>query len=61
MIIGGYVPAVPSCVLDPIRDQFLALLPTREDRHPWGCHNPRISDAVVFDRLVQVLVFGCGI
>lgn len=60
MITGGSVPAVPSCVLDPIRGQFLALLPAREDRHPWGCHNPRISDAVVFDRLVQVLVFGCG-
>ncbi|AVZ77880.1 IS5/IS1182 family transposase [Streptomyces lunaelactis] len=44
------MPAVPSCILDPIRDQFLALLPTHEDRHPWGCHNPRISDAVVFDR-----------
>ncbi|MFD0532318.1 IS5 family transposase [Kitasatospora arboriphila] len=54
------MPAVPSCILDPIRDQFLALLPVREDLHPLGCHNPRISDAVVFDRLVQVLVFGCG-
>ncbi len=54
------MPAVPSCILDPIRDQFLALLPVREDWHPLGCHNPRISDAVVFDRLVQVLVFGCG-
>ncbi len=60
MITGGSVPAVPSCILDPIRDQFLALLPVREDRHPLGCHNPRISDAVGFDRLVQVLVFGCG-
>ncbi|MEU4116140.1 IS5 family transposase [Kitasatospora sp. NPDC028055] len=52
--------AVPSRILDPIRSQFLALLPVREDRHPLGCHNPRISDALVFDRLVQVLVFGCG-
>lgn len=60
MITEGSVPAVPSCILDPIRDQFLALLPVREDRHPLGCHNPRISDAVVFDRLVRVLVFGCG-
>ena len=60
MITGGSVPAVPSCILDPIRDQFLALLPVRVERHPWGCHNPRISDAVVFDRLVQALVFGCG-
>jgi transposase len=54
------VPAVPSCLLKPVRDQFLALLPDREDRHPLGCHNPRIPDEVVFDRLVQVLVFGCG-
>ncbi|MCF3103026.1 transposase [Streptomyces roseoverticillatus] len=56
------MPAVPSCILDSVRDQFLALLPVHEDRHPWGCHNPRISDAVVFDRLVQVQVqvFGCG-
>lgn len=60
MINGGSVAAIPSCILDPIRDQFLTLLPVREDRHPLGCHNPRISDAVVFDRLVQVLVFGCG-
>ncbi|KOG48875.1 transposase, partial [Streptomyces virginiae] len=37
-----------------------ALLPDREDRHPLGCHNPRIADEVVFDRLIQVLVFGCG-
>ncbi|MFE5544785.1 IS5/IS1182 family transposase, partial [Streptomyces sp. NPDC056534] len=54
------MPAVPSCLLKPVRDQFLALLPERVDRHPLGCHNPRIADEVVFDRLVQVLVFGCG-
>ncbi|MFD7095802.1 IS5 family transposase [Streptomyces xanthophaeus] len=54
------MPAVPSCLLKPVREQFLALLPDREDRHPLGCHNPRIPDSVVFDRLVQVLVFGCG-
>ncbi|MFD5513986.1 IS5 family transposase [Streptomyces sp. NPDC127051] len=54
------MPAVPSCLLKPVRDQFLALLPEREERHPLGCHNPRIADEVVFDRLVQVLVFGCG-
>jgi hypothetical protein len=26
--------------------------------HPLGCHHPRISDRVVFEKLVQVLVFG---
>lgn len=54
------MPAVPSRILDPTRDQCLALLPERQDRHPWGRHNPRISDQVVFDRLLQVLVFGRG-
>ena len=29
------------------------LLPDREDCHPLGCHNPRIADEAVFDRLVQ--------
>jgi transposase len=25
-----------------------------------GCHRPRIADRIVFDKLIQVLVFGCG-
>ena len=54
------MPAVPSCILDPLREQFLALLPPRVDEHPLGCHRPRIDDAVVFDKLVEALVFGCG-
>lgn len=28
--------------------------------HPWGCHRPRISDRVVFHKLMQVLMFGCS-
>ena len=28
--------------------------------HPLGCHRPRIPDRLVFDKLIQVLVFGCG-
>jgi transposase len=54
------VPAVPSCILDPLREAFLALLPPRVDEHPLGCHRPRIDDAVVFDKLVEALVFGAG-
>jgi transposase len=54
------VPAVPSCILEPLREEFLALLPTRVDEHPLGCHRPRIDDAVVFDKLVEALVFGAG-
>jgi transposase len=54
------VPAVPSCILDPLREQFLALLPRHVDDHPLGCHRARIDDAVVFDKLVCALVFGAG-
>jgi transposase len=54
------VPAVPSCILDPLREEFLALLPPHFDDHPLGCHRPRIDDAVVFTKIVEVLVFGGG-
>jgi transposase len=47
-------------VLEPLWVQFAALLPTRQVHHPLGCHRPRIPDRVVFDKLIQVLVFGCG-
>jgi transposase len=57
---GGLVPALPPSVLEPLWDQFAALLPHRDDPHPLGCHRPRIPDRVVFDKLIQVLVFGCG-
>jgi transposase len=60
VICGLLVPAVPSCILDPLREQFLALLPARQVGHPLGCHRPRIADAVVFDKLVEALVFGAG-
>jgi transposase len=40
--------------------QVAALLPTRLDTHPLGCHRPRIPDRIVFDKLIQLLVFGCG-
>lgn len=54
------MPALPSCIIEPIFEQFADLLPEHEDDHPLGCHNPRIPDRVVFDKLIQVLVFGCA-
>jgi transposase len=54
------VPALPSSVLEPLWVQISALLPTRQVSHPLGCHRPRIADRIVFDKLIQVLVFGCG-
>jgi transposase len=54
------VPAVPSWIIDPLWDQFEALIPPIVDTHPLGCHNPRIPDRIVFDKLVQVLVLGAS-
>jgi transposase len=54
------VPAVPSCILDPLREEFLALLPPHADDHPLGCHRRRIDDRIVFDKIVEALVFGTG-
>ena len=54
------MPAVPSFIIDPIWEQVCGLLPRRRVAHPLGCHRQRVDDRVVFDKLVQVLVFGCG-
>lgn len=57
------MPALPSWLITPLWDQFSALLPDRgpyHPDHPLGCHRPRTPDRVVFDKLIQVLVFGCG-
>src|SRR5512133_4394152 len=57
---GGLVPALPSSVLEPLWVQVAALLPARRIHHPLGCHRPRIPDRIVFDKLIQILMFGCG-
>lgn len=54
------MPAVPEFIINPIWDQFAALIPPVIDEHPLGCHKRRIADRVIFDKLVQVLVFGAA-
>ncbi|GAB3172752.1 hypothetical protein GCM10027162_15710 [Streptomyces incanus] len=57
------MPVLPSWLTDPLRDQFAALLPehpTVDPSHPLGCHRPRISDRIIFDKLLQLLRFGCS-
>jgi transposase len=54
------MPALQTYIIEPIWEQFAALLPEREVDHPLGCHKPRVPDRVVFEKLVQVLVFGCA-
>ena len=54
------MPALQPYLIEPIFEQFCALLPERETDHPLGCHRPRIPDRAIFEKLVQVLVFGCA-
>jgi transposase len=54
------MPALPPYIIEPIWEQLRALLPERDVDHPLGCHRGRIPDRVVFEKLVQVLVFGCA-
>jgi transposase len=54
------MPALAPYIVEPIWEQFCALLPERDVDHPLGCHRPRICDRVIFEKLVQILVFGCA-
>jgi beta-phosphoglucomutase-like phosphatase (HAD superfamily)/transposase len=54
------VPALQPYLIEPIWEQFQDLLPEREADHPLGCHRPRVPDRVVFEKLIEVLVFGCA-
>jgi transposase len=57
------VPAIPSWLLEPLWDQFAALLPDRpvyHPSHPLGCRKPRIADRIIFEKLIQVLRSGCS-
>jgi transposase len=63
VITARPVPALPSWLTGPLWDQFAALLPPRDlydPTHPLGCHRRRIADRNVFDKLVQILSFGCS-
>ncbi len=54
------MPALQPYLIEPIWEQFEALLPERRTNHPLGCHRHRVPDRVVFVKLVEVLVFGCA-
>lgn len=57
------MPAVPARLIEPLWVQFSALLPERptfDPGHPLGVHRRRLDDRIVFDKLIQVLRFGCS-
>ena len=57
------MPVLPVCLLEPLWDQFSALLPERplvSPTHPLGCHRLRVADRVVFEHVIAALVHGSG-
>src|SRR5215207_1096294 len=62
------MPAVPSCLLEPVWVEFDAVLtearggepPAFDPSDPLGCHRRRIGDRVVFEHIVDALVHGSG-
>ncbi|MFJ7059628.1 IS5 family transposase [Streptomyces microflavus] len=57
------MPVLPSWLTEPLWGRFAALLPARSTyapTHPLGCHRPRIGDRIVFDKMLQLLRFGCS-
>ena len=55
------MPVLQPYLIEPIWEQLSALLHECPDtNHLVGCHRPHISDRVVFEKLVQILVFGCA-
>ncbi|MFE5097260.1 transposase [Streptomyces sp. NPDC056638] len=57
------MPVLPSWPTAPLWGQFAALLPERpmvDPAHPLRCHRRHISDRIVFDKLLQLLRFGCS-
>ena len=57
------MPVLPVCLLEPLWEQFAALLPARPvvaPSHPLGCHRRRIPERVVFEHVIAALVHGSG-
>ena len=57
------MPALPVSLLEPIWQEFAALLPERPavaPARPLGCHRRPVPDRVVFEHVVAALVHGSG-
>ena len=44
------MPALPPYIIEPIFEQFCALLPEHETDHPLGCHRRRIPETGLSSR-----------
>jgi transposase len=52
--------ALPVYLVDALWCNIEPLLPQPKTRHPLGCHRPRISDRIVFEHFITLLMFGCS-
>jgi hypothetical protein len=49
------MPALPPYIIEPIWEQFCALLPEHQSDHPLGCHRSRVPERLVFEKLLSRL------
>lgn len=57
------MPLLPSCILEPLVQTWLELLPDRpayDPGHPLGCHRRRIAEAVAVEKMIEKAVTGLG-
>ena len=52
--------ALDPTVFEPVWVTAQSLIPPVEDRHPLGCHRPRVPDRSCFFGIVARLVTGCS-
>ena len=50
----------PPYYFEPFWQLFFAVLLPRQTKHHLGCHRARTPNTVAFEKLVQVLAFGCA-
>ena len=55
------MPVLQSCIIDPMWDQFSALIPERVMTHPLKCHRPQIPNRIIFDKLIQIVILGISL
>ena len=57
------MPVLPVFLLEPLWEQFAALLPARPvvaPSHPLGFHRRRVPERVVFEPVIAALAHGSG-
>lgn len=54
------MPAVKSFLMEPLWSQLKDLITQVQDHYPWSCPRPLISDRLIFENLIQVLVLGAA-